>query len=75
MNVHIQRSLLLGGLLFAMRNTWHSTGGSFPAPFDQKFYILLNVAVGGNWPGSPDASTVFPVTMEVDYVRAYSGEP
>jgi len=63
------------GVLFAMRNTWYSSGGNFPAPFDQHFYILLNVAVGGNWPGSPDASTVFPVTMEVDYVRVYSGEP
>lgn len=63
------------GVLFAMRNTWHSSGGNFPAPFDQHFYILLNVAVGGVWPGSPDASTVFPATMEVDYVRVYSGEP
>ena len=63
------------GVLFAMRNTWSSTGGPFPAPFDQPFYILFNVAVGGNWPGSPNASTVFPVTMEVDWVRVYSGEP
>jgi len=62
-------------VLFAMRNNWFSTGGAFPAPFDQPFYILLNVAVGGNFPGSPDASTVFPVTMEVDWVRVYSGEP
>ena len=39
--------------------------------FDLPFFILLNVAVGGNWPGNPDASTVFPQTMMVDYVRAY----
>lgn len=39
--------------------------------FHQDFFIILNVAVGGNWPGSPDASTVFPQTMEVDYVRVY----
>jgi len=32
---------------------------------------LLNVAVGGNWPGNPDATTVFPQTMEVDYVRVF----
>ncbi|GIE83829.1 glycoside hydrolase family 16 protein [Actinoplanes regularis] len=38
--------------------------------FDHPFYIILNVAVGGNWPGSPDASTSFPQTMLVDYVRA-----
>jgi hypothetical protein len=30
------------------------------------------VAVGGNWPGNPDASTVFPQTMRVDYVRVYT---
>lgn len=40
-------------------------------PFDQRFHILLNLAVGGNWPGNPDASTVFPQMMYVDYVRVY----
>ncbi|WP_243322580.1 glycoside hydrolase family 16 protein [Geothrix sp. SG200] len=39
--------------------------------FDHPFFILLNVAVGGNWPGSPDSSTVFPQQMLVDYVRVY----
>ena len=39
--------------------------------FDHPFFILLNVAVGGNWPGSPDDTTVFPQTMHVDYVRVY----
>jgi beta-glucanase (GH16 family) len=39
--------------------------------FDHPFFLLLNVAVGGDWPGSPDASTVFPQTMLVDYVRVY----
>jgi beta-glucanase (GH16 family) len=39
--------------------------------FDHPFFILLNVAVGGTWPGSPDATTVFPQTMQVDYVRVY----
>jgi beta-glucanase (GH16 family) len=63
------------GILFAVRNTWFTTAAPFPAPFDKPFYILLNVAVGGNFPGSPTASTVFPVTMEVDYVRVYSGRP
>ncbi len=41
-------------------------------PFDKRFHLLLNVAVGGNWPGSPDASTVFPQYMQVDYVRVYA---
>jgi beta-glucanase (GH16 family) len=40
-------------------------------PFNNRFYLLLNVAIGGNWPGSPDSSTVFPQQMKVDYVRIY----
>jgi beta-glucanase (GH16 family) len=39
--------------------------------FDQPFFMLLNLAVGGDWPGNPDVSTVFPQTMLVDYVRVY----
>lgn len=39
--------------------------------FDHPFFILLNVAVGGNWPGNPDDTTLFPQTMHVDYVRVY----
>jgi beta-glucanase (GH16 family) len=40
--------------------------------FDHPFFLLLNVAVGGDWPGSPDSTTVFPQTMQVDYVRVYA---
>ena len=40
--------------------------------FDRPFFILLNLAVGGNLPGSPDRSTIFPERMLVDYVRVYS---
>mmetsp|Transcript_28978 Transcript_28978/g.48714 ORF Transcript_28978/g.48714 Transcript_28978/m.48714 type:complete len:704 (+) Transcript_28978:135-2246(+) len=39
--------------------------------FHQPFFLLMNVAVGGNWPGYPDASTVFPQSMLVDWVRYY----
>jgi beta-glucanase (GH16 family) len=39
--------------------------------FDHPFFLLLNVAVGGNWPGNPDDTTTFPQTMLVDYVRVY----
>jgi beta-glucanase (GH16 family) len=39
--------------------------------FNKPFFILLNIAVGGNWPGSPDGTTQFPQTMKVDYVRVY----
>ncbi|MEC9465380.1 MAG: family 16 glycosylhydrolase [Myxococcota bacterium] len=39
-------------------------------PFnDSPFYLILNLAVGGHWPGSPDSTTIFPQTMEVDWVR------
>jgi beta-glucanase (GH16 family) len=44
---------------------------SWPAPFDQPFYINMNVAVGGEFLGNPDKTTVFPVEMLVDYVRVY----
>ena len=40
--------------------------------FDHPFYILLNLAVGGGWPGAPDDRTAFPATMLVDYVRVYT---
>jgi len=39
--------------------------------FDHPFYLLLNVAVGGRWPGYPDETTEFPQRMLVDYVRVY----
>lgn len=39
--------------------------------FDHPFFLILNVAVGGSWPGSPDATTTFPQQMFVDYVRVY----
>ena len=40
-------------------------------PFNNPNYLLLNVAVGGRWPGDPDESTVFPQKMVVDYIRVF----
>lgn len=57
--------------LYLVQTNWPTTVGAFPAPFDQRFHLILNVAVGGNWPGSPDEQTVFPQAMVVDYVRVY----
>ena len=57
--------------LYQTQTRWTSGTNAFPAPFDQKFHLLLNVAVGGNWPGKPDATTRFPQAMTVDYVRVY----
>jgi len=62
------------GELFATQNSWYTANSDFPAPFNESFYILLNLAVGGNWPGSPNSSTIFPVTYEIDYVRVYEGD-
>jgi len=45
-----------------------------PWPFDKEFHLILNLAIGGNWPGSPDDNTVFPKYMFVDYVRVYEKE-
>jgi beta-glucanase (GH16 family) len=39
--------------------------------YDHPFFMILNLAVGGDWPGAPDNATVFPQTMLVDYVRVY----
>ena len=49
-------------------------GGEWPFG-QQPFFIILNFAVGGNWPGSPDGSATFPQTMKVDWVRAYTRNP
>ena len=45
--------------------------GSNNYPFNEQFYFIINLAVGGQWPGNPDATTTFPQWMIVDYVRVY----
>lgn len=45
--------------------------GSSPYPFNMPFFFIFNVAVGGNWPGSPDGTTTFPQRMIVDYIRVF----
>ena len=59
------------GIEYASQSSWWSAGGAYPAPFDQRFHLLLNMAVGGNLPGPPDGTTVFPQELVVDYVRVY----
>lgn len=46
---------------------------AYPAPYDQPFYMILNLAVGGTWPGNPDETTGFAenAQLSVDYVRVY----
>ena len=78
---------LVDGKLYATRNFWWSCSdhegsrglppvneselNSWPAPFDQPFFIVMNLAVGGKFAGNPDATTKFPAEMVVDYVRVY----
>jgi beta-glucanase (GH16 family) len=57
--------------LYQVQREWYSHGNDYPAPFNQRFHLLLNVAVGGNWPGNPDNTTSFPQKLEVDYIRVY----
>ncbi|BCN29267.1 carbohydrate binding domain-containing protein [Anaeromicropila herbilytica] len=66
------------GKMFYKENDWFSkkTGygeATYPAPYDQPFYLILNLAVGGSWPGNPDETTNFGDNAElcVDYVKVY----
>ncbi|WP_408891991.1 carbohydrate binding domain-containing protein [Paenibacillus taichungensis] len=65
------------GKLHHQVNNWQTTAAgqpesyTFPAPFDRPFYLILNLAVGGDWPGSPESGFVSE-KMNVDFVRVYS---
>ncbi|MBD8078580.1 discoidin domain-containing protein [Cellulosimicrobium arenosum] len=65
----IQFSLDGVDTFYASKEVVESTRG--PWVYDHDFYLILNLAVGGDWPGPPDASTPFPARMLVDYVRVY----
>lgn len=70
----------IDGELYQVQNNWYSKNKnealnySFPAPFDQEFYMIINLAVGGWFDGEPDNDTKFPQNMEVDYIRVYDLE-
>jgi len=64
------------GLRYHTQTNWSSFAGPYPAPFNQPFFLLMNLAIGGNYLGNPsqaniNANTVFPGIMQVDYVRIY----
>ena len=56
-------------------SNWWACGSDYPAPFNAPFFFILNIAIGGDWPGYPDGSTPFPQHMYIDYVRAYEWRP
>lgn len=70
-------SWYIDGVLYHEESDWYSaTVGqgtiTYPAPFDQPFYMILNLAVGGNWVGNPDATTDFKnAAFVIDSVKAY----
>ncbi len=72
------------GHLYETQTSWWSSSNPtntnirnpYPAPFDQPFYLIMNVAVGGNFLGNPSTATInanstFPGDMQVDYIRVY----
>ncbi|MCT4798676.1 carbohydrate binding domain-containing protein [Exiguobacterium profundum] len=65
------------GQLYQTQNDWYAKEAnkaskySYPAPFDQDFYLIMNLAVGGWFDGDVDETTPFPAEMEVDYVRVF----
>ncbi len=68
-----QIKFYVDGNLYATQDAknWFSGNGQANAPFDQAFHLIMNMAVGGNWPGYPDASTFQSQQMDIDYVRVY----
>ena len=67
----------IDGELYLTVNDWYSAPEgeeewAFPAPFNQPFFVQMNLAIGGTWPGNPDATTDFSkAEFEIDYVRVY----
>jgi beta-glucosidase len=61
----------IDGVRYQTATEWYTESAPYPAPFDKPFYMQINLAVGGVWPGDPDETTVFPQQMLVDYVRVY----
>ena len=58
--------------LYYLLNIQNNVNGT--EEFHERFYLILNLAVGGNWPGYPDGTTVFPADFVVDYVRVYKDQ-
>jgi hypothetical protein len=69
--------------LYETQTSWWSSSNPtntsirnpYPAPFDQPFYIIMNLAIGGNFSGNPDGTTIFPGEMQIDYVRVSNLTP
>lgn len=60
---------LVDGQVFSTVNKADLGANNYP--FNEEFFVIFNLAVGGNWPGNPDANTYFPQWLIVDYIRVY----
>ena len=65
-------SFFVDGTMYETQTAADAMNAGGQWPFVQPFDIILNLAVGGDWPGNPDNTTTFPQVMKVDYVRVYS---
>jgi beta-glucanase (GH16 family) len=68
------------GQLYETQTSWSSSTGPYPAPFNQPFYFIMNLAVGGNYLGNPSTNSIntnaiWPGDMQIDYVRVYDLTP
>jgi beta-glucanase (GH16 family) len=70
-----QISWLMDGTKYLTVKTADFPAGATWSPDIGPFFIILNLAVGGSWPGSPDATTAFPAELRIDYVRYYPRLP
>jgi beta-glucanase (GH16 family) len=64
-----QIKIFVDGILYSTVNK--ADIGSATWPFNEDFFFIFNLAVGGNWPGNPDATTTFPQWLIVDYIRVF----
>lgn len=70
----------IDGTLYHTEKSWYTRDENeadsitYPAPFNRDFHLILNLAVGGDWPGNPDNTTIFPSKVLVDYVKVYERE-
>ncbi|MFN9594290.1 MAG: family 16 glycosylhydrolase [Pirellulaceae bacterium] len=62
---------LLDGEVWQEQSRWESEEAPFPAPFDQRFHVVLNLAIGGGFVGDPAPDTPFPAQYLIDWVRVY----
>ncbi len=70
-------SWYVDGVPYETQTSWSSSVGAYPTPFNQPFFLIMNIAVGGNYLGNPSTNTInanstFPGQMLVDYVRLYN---